>query len=78
MSCCSTNPKLFFLTNAATGLAHEIESAFLKLESSGKTVTKLSIRCRVTRVVKKLFAEIKPLKLIPFINLLHPKLLKFL
>jgi hypothetical protein len=49
----------------ATRLAHEIESAFLKLESSGKTVTKLSIRCRVTRVVKKLFAEIKPLKLIP-------------
>jgi hypothetical protein len=65
MSCCSTNPKLFFLTDAATRLAYEIESVALKLESSGKTVTRLSKRYRVTRVAEKLFAEIKPLKLIP-------------
>jgi hypothetical protein len=65
MSCCSTNPKLFLLTDAATRLAYEIESVALKLESSDKTVSKLSKRCRVTRVEEKLFAEIKPLKLIP-------------
>ena len=36
MSGCTTNPKIFFLTYAATRLADDIESASLKLESSEK------------------------------------------
>jgi hypothetical protein len=44
MSSCSSNPKLFFLTDAATHLAYEIESAALKVESSGKTEPRLSKR----------------------------------
>ena len=76
MSVCSTNPKIFFLTDEATRLAYEIESASLKLESSDKTVPKLLTRHRLTWVVEKLFAEIKPLKLDPFVNLLHFKILK--
>jgi hypothetical protein len=39
MSCCSTNPKIFFLTDAATRLTYDIESAALKLEASDKNST---------------------------------------
>ena len=41
MSGCTTNPKIFFLTDAATRLAYEIESVALKLESSDKNSTKI-------------------------------------
>jgi hypothetical protein len=39
MSCCSTNPKIFFLTDAAIRLAYDIESAALKLEAYDKNST---------------------------------------
>jgi hypothetical protein len=41
MGGCSKNPKIFFLTDAAICLAHEIKSSPLKLESSDKNSTKI-------------------------------------
>jgi len=76
MRSCTTNPKIFFLTYGATRLADDIESASLKLESFNKNSTKIKHTPWNYPGGGKLFAEIKPLKLIPFLNLLQFKLLK--
>jgi len=76
MRSCTTNPKIFFLTYGATRRTDDIESASLKLESSDKNSTKSKHTTWNYPGGGKLFAEIKPLKLIPFLNLLQFKLLK--